>query len=91
MHEPIAFIGVGRMGSRMSKRLLDAGYARHRLRPERRGHRRARRRAARRAASSPADAVAGAAFILCSLPNPAILREAIAGSGGVLEGADRAR
>ena len=41
-----------------------------------------------RAASSPAEAARGAAFVLCSVPNPAILREAIAGDGGVLEGAE---
>ena len=68
------------------QRLLDAGLPRDRLRPECRGRRRLAERGAR-AASSPAEAAAGAAFVLCSLPNPAILREAIAGAGGVLAGA----
>jgi 3-hydroxyisobutyrate dehydrogenase len=85
-HERIAFIGVGRMGGRMSKRLLDAGYdvvvydpsdeavaalVEHGARP----------------ALSPADAAKDAAFVLCSVPNPSILRDAVSGPAGVLEGA----
>jgi 3-hydroxyisobutyrate dehydrogenase-like beta-hydroxyacid dehydrogenase len=86
MTHPIAFIGVGRMGSRMATRLLHAGHPLTLFDPnpettaalvERGG----------RAAGSPAEAARGAAFVLCSLPNPSILREAVAGPDGVLAGA----
>lgn len=87
MNQHIAFIGVGRMGGRMSKRLLDAGHAVTAFDPSAQAVSRLVERGAR-AAKSPADAAKGAAFVLCSLPNPAILREAIAGTGGVLEAAN---
>jgi 3-hydroxyisobutyrate dehydrogenase len=76
----VAFIGAGRMGSRMSRRLLDAGYELAVFDPN-------ATVPGARVASSPADAARGAEFILCSLPNPAILGEAVAGPGGVLDGA----
>jgi 3-hydroxyisobutyrate dehydrogenase len=87
MREPIAFIGVGRMGGRMAKRLLDAGHPVTAFDPV------PEATAALAAhggaiASSPAEAARGASFVLCSVPNPAILREAVAGPGGVLEGAE---
>lgn len=84
-HELIAFIGVGRMGSRMAKRLLDAGYDVVVYDPSAEAVATLVDHGAR-AASSPADAAQSAAFVLCSLPNPSILREAVAGSSGVLEG-----
>src|SRR5262245_27411548 len=77
----IAFIGVGRMGGRMAARLLAAGYDVTVFDPDVEA---VARLAGARAASSPAEAAAGADFILCRLPNPAILAEAVA---GVLEGA----
>jgi 3-hydroxyisobutyrate dehydrogenase-like beta-hydroxyacid dehydrogenase len=79
----IAFIGVGRMGSRMAKRLMNAGYEVTVFDPS------ADAVAAlgARAAGSPAEAAAGADFVLCSLPNPDVLRAALAGPGGVLESA----
>jgi 3-hydroxyisobutyrate dehydrogenase len=80
MSERIAFIGVGRMGSRMAKRLLGAGYDVTAYDP-------GATVPGSRAAGSPAEAAAEADFVLCSLPNPAVLREAIAGPAGVLEGA----
>lgn len=85
MSEYIAFIGVGRMGGRMSRRLLDAGHVVAVFDPSVDTVSPLVERGAR-AASSPAEAASGADFILCSLPNPAILRDAIAGAGGVLEG-----
>ena len=86
MREPIAFIGVGRMGGRMARRLLDAGHPVTAFDPV------PEATAALAAhggtiAGSPAEAARGAAFVLCSVPNPAILRDAVAGPGGVLEGA----
>jgi 3-hydroxyisobutyrate dehydrogenase len=78
----IAFIGVGRMGSRMAKRLLDAGYDVTAFDP-------GATVPGARTAGSPAEAASDADFVLCSLPNPSILREAVAGPGGILEGARR--
>jgi 3-hydroxyisobutyrate dehydrogenase len=86
MSERIAFIGVGRMGGRMSKRLLDAGRDLVVFDPSADAVGALVERGAR-AAGSAADAARDAAFVLCSLPNPGILREAVAGAGGVLEGA----
>ena len=85
-HERIAFIGVGRMGGRMSKRLLDAGYDLAVFDPSAEAMAALVGRGAR-ASASPAEAARDATFILCSLPNPSILREAVAGVDGVLEGA----
>ena len=84
--ERIAFIGVGRMGGRMSKRLLDAGYELVVFDPSADAVARLVERGAT-AAASPAEAAEQAGFVLCSLPNPAILRDAVADHGGVLEGA----
>ena len=80
MSERIAFIGAGRMGGRMATRLLEAGYDVAVYDPSAD----AAAPFGERATRSPAEAAAGAAFILFSVPNPAILREAVAGA---LEGA----
>ena len=84
--EQIAFIGVGRMGSRMARRLLAAGHPVTAFDPDAEALAALAERGGR-AAGSPAEAARGAAFVLCSLPNPAILREALAGPEGVLAGA----
>ena len=86
----LAFIGVGRMGGRMTIRLLDAGHAVTVFDPSQDAVASLVAHGAR-AAGSPAEAAAEAAFVLCSLPNPAILREAVAGVDGVLAGAAAAR
>lgn len=79
----VAFIGVGRMGSRMAFRLLDAGHEVRVFDPspeavaavvEKGGV----------AASSPADASTDCAFVLSSLPTPDSLRTAIGGENGAL-------
>jgi 3-hydroxyisobutyrate dehydrogenase len=80
----VAFIGVGRMGGRMARRLVGAKmtvavYDRDRAAVD------ALAQAGARAAASPADAAEGADLVLCSLPGPAQLQEATSGSGGVLE------
>src|SRR5687768_15598702 len=85
-HEPLAFIGVGRMGSRMATRLLDAGHPVTLFDPDPEATAALVERGGR-AAGSPAEAARGAASVLCSLPNPSILREAVAGPDGVLAGA----
>jgi 3-hydroxyisobutyrate dehydrogenase-like beta-hydroxyacid dehydrogenase len=85
MREQIAFIGVGRMGGRMAARLLDAGHPVTLYDPSPEATAALERRGGR-PAGSPAEAARGAAFVLCSLPDPAILREAVAGPDGVLAG-----
>jgi 3-hydroxyisobutyrate dehydrogenase len=87
MNEKIAFVGVGRMGGRMAARLLAAGHPVSMYDPSAEAVAALAERGGA-PAGSPAEAARGAAFVLCSVPNPAILREAIAGPGGVLEGAE---
>ena len=82
----IAFIGVGRMGGRMTRRLLEAGHAVTVYDPSEAAVAALLDHGAR-AAGSPAGAAADAEFVLCSLPNPDVLGEAVAGPKGVLEGA----
>jgi 3-hydroxyisobutyrate dehydrogenase-like beta-hydroxyacid dehydrogenase len=76
MNQNIAFIGVGRMGGRMSRRLLNPGFAvtvfdlsEEAVTPL--------LALGARAADSPAEAARDADFILTSLPNPAILTTAV--------------
>jgi 3-hydroxyisobutyrate dehydrogenase-like beta-hydroxyacid dehydrogenase len=81
---PLAVIGLGLMGSRMSARLLDAGY---RVRgfdpdPERSAELEARGGVT---AGSPAEAVAGCWAALLSLPNSDVSREVCLGPGGITE------
>lgn len=87
MNEKIAFVGVGRMGGRMAARLLAAGHPVSAYDPSPEAVAALAERGGE-PAGSPAEAARGAAFVLCSVPNPAILREAVAGPGGVLEGAE---
>jgi len=80
----VAFVGVGRMGGRMARRLLGAGttvavYDRDRAALD------ALAQEGARVATSPADAAADAALILFSLPGPAQVVEAASGSDGVLD------
>ena len=63
MSEQIAFIGVGRMGGRMTSRLLDAGYSVAVFDPSAAAMAPLVERGAR-AAGSPAEAATGAAFVL---------------------------
>ena len=76
MNERIAFIGVGRMGGRMTKRLLNAGYRVAVYDPDEAAVASLVELDAA-AAHSPAEAADGADFILCSVPNPDILRDAV--------------
>ncbi len=84
--DSVAFIGVGRMGSAMASRLMQAGY---RLRVHDASPRATRPLADAGAAvdASAADAARQAAVVLLSLPTPDVVRGVITGSGGVLEGA----
>jgi len=79
----VAFIGVGNMGGRMSRRLLAAGYAVTVCDPSRElvdglvtdGA---------RAAASAAEAASDAELVILSLPTPAIVESVVTGSEGIL-------
>jgi 3-hydroxyisobutyrate dehydrogenase len=84
MSDRVAVIGMGQMGSGMAARLRGAGYdvighdisadARERL-----------RRANVPMADSAAEALAGRGVVLTSLPDPAAVRAAWLGPGGIIE------
>jgi 3-hydroxyisobutyrate dehydrogenase len=74
------------MGSRMARRLLDAGHVLRIYDPVPSGGS-LLEEAGATIASSPADASAGAGLVLCSLPGPDAVEHAILGSEGVLSGA----
>ena len=79
----VAFIGVGNMGSRMSRRLLAAGYpvtvcdSSPELVESLVGD-------GARAAASAADAAADADLVILSLPTPAIVEAVVSGENGIL-------
>jgi 3-hydroxyisobutyrate dehydrogenase-like beta-hydroxyacid dehydrogenase len=83
--EPIGFIGVGRMGSAMALRLLDAGYAltvfdtsEEALRPL--------LAAGATRANSPAAVASVARIVLASLPTPQIVLNTVSGPNGIRDG-----
>lgn len=79
----IAFLGVGRMGSHMARRLAEAGHTVKAYDP----HQAAVTNLALsgvRPAASPKLAAEGADFILASLPSPVALRESVTGVDGVI-------
>ena len=79
----VAFIGVGNMGGRMSRRLLAAGYpvtvcdSSRELVESLVGD-------GARAAGSAADAAADADLVILSLPTPAIVEAVVSGENGIL-------
>jgi 3-hydroxyisobutyrate dehydrogenase len=79
----VAFIGVGRMGSRMAARLVAAGHQVRVFDPSQAAVDALVSKGAV-AARSPADAALEAERILLSLPSPKTLREAVTGEDGVL-------
>lgn len=82
----LAFLGLGYMGSRMAKRLLDAGYA---LTVYNRDQSKTESLATAGAtvASTAAEAVADVDIILSCLSNDAAVNAVILGENGVLSGA----
>lgn len=84
----IAFIGVGRMGSGMAGRLIDAGHDVRVFDPSPDAVAAMVGRGAT-AASSPAEAADGATFALLSLPNAAIVRAAVFNDDGITSAANR--
>ena len=85
MGEHIGFVGLGRMGSRMCARLLDAG---HTLTVFDIDDGAAASLAARGAkkADSPAAVADAAELVFASLPSPAIVQDAAIGASGVIHG-----
>jgi 3-hydroxyisobutyrate dehydrogenase len=80
----VAFIGVGRMGSRMAARLVVAGHQVRVFDPSQAAVDVLVSKGAA-AATSPADAALDAERILLSLPSPKTLRDAVTGEDGVLK------
>jgi 3-hydroxyisobutyrate dehydrogenase-like beta-hydroxyacid dehydrogenase len=85
MGEHIGFIGLGRMGSRMAGRLLDAGhtltvYDVDTIAVEAMVGRGAK------PAQNAAQVASAAEIVLASLPSPAIVQEAVFGKAGAIHG-----
>jgi 3-hydroxyisobutyrate dehydrogenase len=83
--ERVAFLGVGNMGGRMARRLLDAGYDLTAYDPDPTALR-ALASAGARTAESPLDAGRSTDVVICSLPTSAIVESAILGPDGAAEG-----
>jgi 3-hydroxyisobutyrate dehydrogenase len=79
--ERIGFIGLGNMGGRMTRRLVEAGHAvlGYDPVPERPAE------AGATAAASVAEVMAGSDHVLLSLPNSSVIEKVVLGPGGVLE------
>lgn len=84
-HETLGFIGLGRMGGPMTRRLAEAG---HRVFVHD-----ARANAAAEIGhdsvvpvSSPEEAASQAEIVFCSLPTPTIVREVVLGAKGIAQG-----
>lgn len=81
----LGFVGVGRMGSRMAGRLLDAGYALAVYDTDETAVARLAQRGARRC-GSPAEVASVAATVLASLPTPDVVRAVALSDTGVIAG-----
>jgi 3-hydroxyisobutyrate dehydrogenase-like beta-hydroxyacid dehydrogenase len=81
----IGFIGVGRMGGRMARRLLDAGFALTIYDTSDQAAAVLVDQGARRA-DSPAAVASAAEIVLASLPTPAVVEAVALGPKGVIEG-----
>jgi 3-hydroxyisobutyrate dehydrogenase-like beta-hydroxyacid dehydrogenase len=81
----IGFIGLGQMGSRMSMRLLEAGYTLTVFDTSEAAMAPLVARGARRAASA-AEVASAADTVLVSLPTPDIVHAVVCGPGGIAEG-----
>ena len=81
----IGFVGLGQMGSRMSMRLLDAGYSLTVFDRDEAAMKPLVARGARRAASA-AEVASASDIVLVSLPTPDIVHQVVFGPGGLIEG-----
>jgi 3-hydroxyisobutyrate dehydrogenase-like beta-hydroxyacid dehydrogenase len=90
MPDPIiGFVGLGRMGSPMAGRLLDAGYALSVYDTQSETMAALGARGAH-LAKSPADVASSSDIVLASLPTPDIVKAVALGANGIIEGS-RAR
>ena len=85
MNSVIGYLGLGNMGQPMASRLMDAGnnisvfdIDETAMKPL------AERQALR--ASSPRDLADKSEIVICSLPSNSVIREAVLGNGGLIEG-----
>jgi 3-hydroxyisobutyrate dehydrogenase-like beta-hydroxyacid dehydrogenase len=85
MPGPLGFIGVGRMGSHMAGRLLEAGHALSIYDINETAMARLEQRGAQRAAS-PAEVAARAETVLVSLPTPDVVRAVALSADGIIAG-----
>lgn len=83
MAQRVGFIGLGNMGGRMARRLLEAGLEVLGYDPVPG----AAARAGAKAAGSVSETVAGADHVLMSLPDSHVIEEVVVADGGVLESA----
>lgn len=81
----IGFIGLGRMGSRMAGRLIDAGHTLVVCDVNQTAMSELAKRGAKRA-DNPAVVANEAEIVFASLPSPAILQETALGARGVIRG-----
>ncbi|HVV93039.1 MAG TPA: NAD(P)-dependent oxidoreductase [Hyphomicrobiales bacterium] len=82
---PIGFVGVGRMGGAMARRLIDAGHAVTVYDPSEAAVAALVAKGATKAAS-PAAVAAVAETVFASLPSPAVVQEVALGADGVVNG-----
>ena len=82
---PVAFVGCGRMGGPMARRLLEAGAALRAYDVDEDALAAVVEAGAQRA-SSPADAACGAAVAITMLPDPGVVDRAARGPEGLLGG-----
>jgi len=87
--QTLGFIGVGRMGGRMARRLLDAGYALTMYDTSDQAAEALMAQGAHRA-DSPSAVASAAEIVLASLPTPPVVEAVALGPKGVIEGS-RAR
>jgi 3-hydroxyisobutyrate dehydrogenase-like beta-hydroxyacid dehydrogenase len=83
--ETIGFIGVGRMGARMARRLMDAGHGLTVFDTDPAMMRPFLERGAA-PATSPAAVASACEIVMASLPTPPVVETVALGAGGVIEG-----
>lgn len=81
----IGFVGVGRMGGRMCRRLIEAGYALTVFDTSEEAVRELEKLGAKRA-DSPAAVASAAEIVLASLPFPPVVQAVALGPKGIIEG-----
>src|SRR3954470_17189369 len=83
--QKLGFIGVGKIGLPMAKRLIDAGYGLHAFDTNEQALD-AVVAAGAHAEASAADVASVAETVLVSLPTPDVVRQVVSGANGVVHG-----